>query len=69
MAGAIICVDSMKCTGTIADVHRLCWYLRTQGVKTSELVEFTSCLKGRTLNFVTDKVGVVVIGVDRKKRA
>ena len=47
----IIGVDSMKCTGTIADVHRLCSYLRTQGVKTSELVEFSSCLKGMALNF------------------
>ena len=64
----IIGIDSMKCTGTIADVHRLCSHLRTQGVKTSELVEFSSCLKGMALNFVTDKVGVVVFGVDRKKK-
>ena len=28
---AIIGGDSMKCTGTIADVHRLCPYLRAQG--------------------------------------
>ena len=38
----IIGVDSMKCTGTMADVHRLCSYSRAQDVKTSELVEFSS---------------------------
>ena len=38
----IIGVDNMKCTGTVADVHRLCSYSRAQGVKTSELVEFSS---------------------------
>ena len=62
---AIIGVDSMKCTGTIKDVHRLCAYLRAQGVKTGELVEISSCLKGMALNLVTDNVRVVVFGVDR----
>ena len=53
-------VDSMKCTGTVADVHRPCHHLRAQGVKTGELVECSSCLKGIALNLVTDNVGVVV---------
>ena len=35
---AIIMGDRVKCTGTIADMHRLCSYLRAQGVKTGELV-------------------------------
>ena len=39
---AIIGCDSMKCTRNIADVHRLCSYLRAQGVKTGELVKSTA---------------------------
>ena len=42
--------DSVKCTGSIADVRRLCSYLRAQGVKTGELVEFSSCLMDMTVN-------------------
>ena len=49
---AIIGVDNMKCTGAIADVHRLCSYSRAQGVKTSELVEFSSSLKGMRVLFL-----------------
>ena len=30
----------------IIGVHRLCSYLRAKGVKTGELVELSSCLKG-----------------------
>ena len=56
----IIKGDSVNRTGTIANVHSFCSYLRGGMVDLFQL-----CLKGMALDLVTDNVGVVVFGVLR----